>query len=55
MRSATRMAALVVRGHTPALGPEVLAHRIGLDTGAVYGGPPTCAVLEGERVGFLFA
>lgn len=47
--------AVVVHGHTPSDGPEVLPHRIGVDTGAVYGGPLTCAVLEGERVGFLFA
>jgi serine/threonine protein phosphatase 1 len=46
--------AVVVHGHTPARWPEVLAHRIGLDTGAVYGGPLTCAVLEGDRIGFLF-
>jgi len=48
------LGAVVVHGHTPAMGPEVLAHRIGLDTGAVFGGPLTCAVLEGERLGFLF-
>lgn len=48
------LGAVVVHGHTPAMGPEVLPHRIGLDTGAVFGGPLTCAVLEGERVGFLF-
>ncbi len=50
-----RLPAVVVHGHTPADGPEVLPHRIGIDTGAVFGGPLTCAVLEGERVGFLFA
>jgi serine/threonine protein phosphatase 1 len=51
-----RLPAVVVHGHTPAQGgPEVLAHRIGIDTGAVFGGPLTCAVLEGDRVGFLFA
>jgi serine/threonine protein phosphatase 1 len=49
-----RLAAVVVHGHTPAEGPEVLPHRIGIDTGAVYGGALTCAVLEGETVGFLF-
>jgi serine/threonine protein phosphatase 1 len=49
------LGAVVVHGHTPSRAPEVLAHRIGLDTGAVYGGPLTCAVLEGERIGFLFA
>jgi serine/threonine protein phosphatase 1 len=47
--------AVVVHGHTPSDWPEVLPHRIGVDTGAVYGGPLTCAVLEGERVRFLFA
>ncbi len=47
--------AVVVHGHTPSARPEVLAHRIGLDTGAVFGGPLTCAVLEDERIGFLFA
>jgi serine/threonine protein phosphatase 1 len=50
-----RLPAVVVHGHTPAEGPEVLPHRIGIDTGAVYGGALTCAVLEGETVGFLFA
>ncbi len=50
-----RLSAVVVHGHTPTEGPEVLPHRIGIDTGAVYGGALTCAVLEGERVGFLFA
>jgi serine/threonine protein phosphatase 1 len=50
-----RLPAVVVHGHTPVDGPEVLPHRIGIDTGAVFGGPLTCAVLEGDRVGFLFA
>jgi serine/threonine protein phosphatase 1 len=50
-----RLDAVVVHGHTPVGAPEVLPHRIGVDTGAVYGGPLTCAVLEGERVGFLSA
>ena len=34
---------------------EVLRHRIGIDTGAVFGGPLTCVVLEEDRLGFLFA
>ncbi|MGG5811083.1 metallophosphoesterase [Falsiroseomonas sp. CW058] len=50
-----RLPAVVVHGHTPAEGPEVLPHRIGIDTGAVFGGALTCAVLEGEMLGFLFA
>jgi serine/threonine protein phosphatase 1 len=49
------LSAVVVHGHTPAQGPEVLQHRIGIDTGAVFGGPLTCAVLEDDRVGFIFA
>jgi serine/threonine protein phosphatase 1 len=47
------LGAVVVHGHTPAKAPEVKAHRIGLDTGAVYGGKLTCGVFEGDRVGFL--
>jgi serine/threonine protein phosphatase 1 len=50
-----RLDAVVVHGHTPSEGPEVLPHRIGIDTGAVFGGALTCAVLEGETLGFLFA
>lgn len=50
-----RLSAVVVHGHTPADGPEVLTHRIGIDTGAVFGGPLTCVVLEEDRLGFLFA
>ncbi len=50
-----RLPAVVVHGHTPCAAPEVRAHRIGLDTGAVFGGPLSCAVLEEDRIGFLFA
>ena len=49
-----RLEAVVVHGHTPSEGPEVLEHRIGIDTGAVFGGPLTCAVLDEDRIGFLF-
>ncbi len=45
--------AVAVHGHTPTHAPCVLAHRIGIDTGAVLGGPLTCAVLEEDRVAFL--
>jgi serine/threonine protein phosphatase 1 len=47
--------AVVVHGHTPTRGrvPERHANRINLDTGAVYGGPLTCGVFEGETVQFL--
>ncbi|MBX6376247.1 MAG: serine/threonine protein phosphatase, partial [Acetobacteraceae bacterium] len=45
--------AVVVHGHTPSAMPEVLPHRIGIDTGAVFGGALTCLVLEGRRMAFL--
>ena len=44
---------VVVHGHTPRGAPEVRHNRIGIDTGAVFGGVLTAAVLEGELVGFL--
>jgi serine/threonine protein phosphatase 1 len=45
---------VVVHGHTPEEGhPVVRTNRIGLDTGAVMGGPLTCAVLEADRLGFI--
>jgi serine/threonine protein phosphatase 1 len=44
---------VVVHGHTPVREPVVRPNRIGIDTGAVMGGVLTCAVLEGDRVGFL--
>jgi serine/threonine protein phosphatase 1 len=46
---------VVVHGHTPNVDPVVRANRIGIDTGAVYGGRLTCAVLEADRVAFLYA
>ncbi len=46
---------VVVHGHTPKPEPVVRHNRIGIDTGAVYGQRLTCAVLEDDRVGFLFA
>ena len=47
--------AVVVHGHTPTRGrvPERHANRVNLDTGAVFGGPLTCGVFEGDRVQFL--
>jgi serine/threonine protein phosphatase 1 len=44
---------VVVHGHTPVKAPVVRHNRIGIDTGAVFDGPLTCAVLEGQRIGFL--
>jgi len=55
--SETDFGAVVVHGHTPTNTrlPVIRHNRIALDTGAVYGGKLTCAVLEGETVGFFFA
>jgi serine/threonine protein phosphatase 1 len=48
--------AVVVHGHTPEdSAPVVRANRIGLDTGAVLGGPLTCGVFEADRLRFLEA
>jgi serine/threonine protein phosphatase 1 len=47
--------ALVVHGHTPVKAPVVRHNRIGIDTGAVFGGKLTCVVLEDETLGFLTA
>ena len=44
---------IVVHGHTPELAPVVRRHRIGIDTGAAYGGPLTCVVLGAEEPRFL--
>lgn len=44
---------VVVHGHTPVTAPEVRLNRIGIDTGAVYGGFLTCLVLEGSEYRFL--
>ena len=44
---------IVVHGHTPTDQPEVRVNRIGLDTGAVYGGKLTALVLEGSARRFL--
>jgi len=49
------LGAVVVHGHTPTKAPVVRANRIGIDTGAVFGGPLTCLVLEDDRMGFLVA
>lgn len=45
---------IVVHGHTPVQKPEVLANRIGIDTGAYVTGRLTCLVLEGENRRFIF-
>lgn len=47
--------AVVVHGHTPVKAPVVRHNRIAIDTGAVFGGKLTCAVLEDATIGFLTA
>jgi serine/threonine protein phosphatase 1 len=49
----SRRDVVVVHGHTPSKGPEVLANRICIDTGAVMGGQLTCLVLETNQLRFL--
>lgn len=44
---------VVVHGHTPQRNPQSRANRIGIDTGAVYGGKLTTLVLEGAERRFL--
>jgi serine/threonine protein phosphatase 1 len=44
---------VVVHGHTPAREPAVLAHRIGIDTGAVFGGKLTAVALWADRFAFI--
>jgi len=46
---------IVVHGHTPRDKVEVRPNRIGIDTGACYGGKLTALVLEGETRDFLQA
>ena len=45
--------AVIVHGHTPVKHPVIRHNRIAIDTGAVFGGPLTCLVLEGAELGFL--
>jgi serine/threonine protein phosphatase 1 len=51
------LGAVVVHGHTvtASMAPEIYPNRIAIDTGAVFGGPLTCAVLEGREVRFIAA
>jgi serine/threonine protein phosphatase 1 len=46
---------VVVHGHTPSQLPQIRANRIGIDTGAVAGGPLTCLVLQDAGLRFLSA
>lgn len=44
---------VVVHGHSPTSTPAVRQNRVGIDTGACFGGALTCLVLEGHHMGFL--
>jgi serine/threonine protein phosphatase 1 len=49
------LGAVVVHGHTvtASMAPEIFPNRIAIDTGAVFGGPLTCVVLEARDIRFL--
>jgi serine/threonine protein phosphatase 1 len=51
--SAEDFGKVVVHGHTPRDAPVLRANRIGIDTGACYGGALTALVLEGAERHFL--
>lgn len=53
LRSRVDLGKVVVHGHTPVEEPELRSNRIGIDTGAVYGGPLTALVLEGMTMSFI--
>jgi serine/threonine protein phosphatase 1 len=42
-----------MHGHTPGPATVLRRNRICIDTGAGLGGRLTCAVLEGDLVGFI--
>lgn len=44
---------IVVHGHTPEWAPVQRLNRIGIDTGACYGGALTALVLDGDQQTFL--
>lgn len=53
LSDATDHGVVVVHGHTPVDRVEVRANRIGIDTGAVFGGTLSCLVLEGRERALL--
>jgi serine/threonine protein phosphatase 1 len=44
---------MVIHGHTPTTAPDLRRNRIGIDTGACFGGPLTALVLEDDTRRFL--
>lgn len=55
LSSTAGLGAVVVHGHTPGREVVVRPNRIGLDTGAVFGGPLTAAVFWSDRLRLLQA
>lgn len=53
LASAADHGAVIVHGHTPVGAVDVQPNRIGIDTGAAYGGPLSCIVLEGGERALL--
>jgi serine/threonine protein phosphatase 1 len=53
LSSAATHEAVVVHGHTPRSEVTVRSNRIGIDTGAVYGGKLTALVLEDDRLALM--
>lgn len=53
LRSTADHGCTVVHGHTPVSYPEIRSNRINIDTGAVFSGRLTCAILEAASVSFL--
>jgi len=47
------LGAVIVHGHTPSDGIALRRNRIGIDTGACFGGWLTCLVVEEDRIGLL--
>jgi serine/threonine protein phosphatase 1 len=53
LTSTRKLPKVIVHGHTPHELPEVLAHRINVDTGAYATGRLSCAVLTGSQCQML--
>jgi serine/threonine protein phosphatase 1 len=50
MESKNDFGKIVIFGHTPLPGPMIDKNKIGIDTGAVYGGSLTCVELPGIKI-----
>lgn len=48
LNSSAEYEAVIIHGHTPVRTIDVRPNRLGIDTGAVFGGELTCVVLEGR-------